>query len=297
MTRVTVYDVGPRDGLQNEPETLPPDVRAELVRKLAGAGLAAIEVASFVDPRRVPQMAGAEEVATSTEALEGVVRAGLALNERGYERLLETGLDEVRFAFGVTESFNRRNQGAAVEESATAAARIVRRAQEDGLRSTVTLSVAFGCPFEGDVEPSRVLELVEQVADAGPDAIVLADTIGVAAPRQVRDLTATASTLVDRVGGHFHNTRNTGYANALAALEAGASVLDASVGGLGGCPFAPNATGNVATEDLVYLLHREGIETGIDLDALVSVAEGLEQLLGRRLEGLLYRAGVYPPAA
>lgn len=294
-TRVTVYDVGPRDGLQNEAETLEPEVRVELVRRLAAAGVRAIEVASFVDPRRVPQMGGAEVVATGTADLGGVVRAGLALNERGYERLLETRLDEVRFAFGVTESFNRRNQGAAVEESLAVATRIVARAREDGLRSAVTLSVAFGCPFEGEVPPDRVLELAERVADAAPDALVLADTIGVAAPSRVRELVGTTASLTPTVGGHFHNTRNTGYANALAALDAGATVLDASVGGLGGCPFAPNATGNVATEDLVYLLHREGLDTGIDLDALIGVSEWLEAVLGRRLDGLLYRAGGFPP--
>jgi isopropylmalate/homocitrate/citramalate synthase len=291
---VTVYEVGPRDGLQNEAETLEPEARVELVRRLAAAGVRAIEVASFVDPRRVPQMAGAEIVATATGTLDGVVRAGLALNERGYERLLETGLDEVRFAFGVTESFNQRNQGAAVEDSLGTAARIVSRAREDGLRSTVTLSVAFGCPFEGEVAAARVLELVERVADAAPDAIVLADTIGVAAPSRVRELVGRTASLTTTVGGHFHNTRNTGYACALAALDAGASVLDASVGGLGGCPFAPNATGNIATEDLVYLLQREGIETGIDLDALVDVSAWLGDVLGHRLDGLVHRAGGFP---
>lgn len=293
--RVTIYDVGPRDGLQNEPDTLEPSVRAELVRRLATAGLAAIEVASFVDPRRVPQMGGAEEVAAATSDLDGVIRAGLALNERGYERLLEAGLDEVRFAFGVTESFNRRNQGASVDESVEAAGRVVTRAHADDLRSTVTLSVAFGCPFEGEVDRATVLEIAERVADAAPDALVLADTIGAAAPGQVRDLVGRVAALTTTVGAHFHNTRNTGYANALAALEAGATVLDASVGGLGGCPFAPNATGNVATEDLVYLLHREGVSTGIDLTALSEVASWLEEVLGRRLDGLLHRAGGFPP--
>ena len=292
--RVTVYDVGPRDGLQNEPEVVDAATRAELVRKLVGAGLAAIEVASFVDPRRVPQMAHAEEVVESVGLAPGVVRAGLALNERGYERLAATGLDEVRFAFGVTESFNERNQGASVEESIAVAARIVSRAREDGLRSTVTLSVAFGCPFEGEVDPGRVLEVAGRIAESSPDTLVLADTIGVAAPAAVRELTARAAELGVAVGGHFHNTRNTGYANALAALDAGATVLDASVGGLGGCPFAPNATGNIATEDLVYALEREGVATGIDLGALIAVAAWLSDTLGRQLDGQLYRAGTFP---
>jgi isopropylmalate/homocitrate/citramalate synthase len=294
-SQVTLYDVGPRDGLQNEPEILDVGVRAELVGRLVDAGLPAVEVASFVDPRRVPQMTGAEEVVAAVGPRDGVVRAGLALNERGYERLLAAGLDEVRFAFGVTESFNRRNQGTAVDGSLAAAGRIAERARTDTLRCTVTLSVAFGCPFEGEVDPDRVVELASRVAEAEPDAIVLADTIGVASPSAVRRLVQRVAGLGTAVGGHFHNTRNTGYANALAALESGAGVLDASVGGLGGCPFAPRATGNIATEDLVYVLEREGVETGVDLDRLVEVADWLEEKLGRRLDGQVHRAGTFPP--
>ncbi len=293
--RVTVVDVGPRDGLQNEPDVLSPDVRAELVLRLSETGLPAVEVASFVDPRRVPQMAGAEDVVAALDRAEGVVYAGLALNEQGYDRVVATGLDEVRFAFGATESFNRHNQGASVQESLEAGLRIVARARENGIRAAVTISVAFGCPFEGRVNASRVLELAGQLAAAGPDTILLADTIGVAVPAQVRELTARTTELGVSVGGHFHNTRNTGYANALAALEAGATLLDASVGGLGGCPFAPGATGNIATEDLVYLVNGEGVETGIDLDALIAVSEWLEGVLGRELDGQLYRAGTFPP--
>jgi hydroxymethylglutaryl-CoA lyase/(R)-citramalyl-CoA lyase len=294
MASVTIFEVGPRDGLQNEAEVLAPDVRAELVRRLVTAGITAVEVASFVDPRRVPQMAGAEELVAAVERAPGVVYAGLALNERGYERLAESGLDEVRFAFGATESFNRRNQNASVEDSLAAALRIVERAREGGMRSSVTLSVAFGCPFEGRVDEGRVLGLVERVTAGKPDQILLADTIGVAAPGQVRRLLPRAAEHGVPVGGHFHNTRNTGYANALAALESGAVTLDSSVGGLGGCPFAPRATGNIATEDLVYLLRGEGVETGIDLDALIEVSAWLEAVLGRRLDGQLYRAGVFP---
>jgi hydroxymethylglutaryl-CoA lyase/(R)-citramalyl-CoA lyase len=294
---VTVVDVGPRDGLQNEPDVLAPEVRAELVDRLFRAGLRAVEVASFVDPRRVPQMGGAEEVVAAIERVEGTVAAGLALNERGYERLAACELDEVRFALGATETFNRRNQNASVDESLAAAARIVARAREDGITATVIISVAFGCPFEGRVDEGRVLELAARLAESGPDTILLADTIGVAVPGHVRRLVERTSELGVPVGGHFHDTRSTGYANALAALEAGVTVLDASVGGLGGCPFAPRATGNIATEDLVYLLHGEGIETGVDLEALVGVAKWLEELLGRRLEGQVYRAGPFPPRA
>jgi isopropylmalate/homocitrate/citramalate synthase len=293
-SRVTVYDVGPRDGLQNEPEILDVEVRVELIRRLAATGVPGIELASFVDPKRVPQMAGAEEVVAAVGPAPGFLRAGLALNERGYDRLLATGLDEVRFAFGVTESFNERNQGASVEESLATARSIVARARADGIRSAVTLSVVFGCPFEGEVDPARVLEIAAQVGEAEPDTLVLADTIGVAAPRAVRSLIEAVAGLGRPVGGHFHNTRNTGYANAVAALEAGATVLDASIGGLGGCPFAPRATGNIATEDLVYLLERDGVETGIDLSRLVATTEWLAGLLGRPLEGQLYRAGVFP---
>ena len=291
---VLVFEVGPRDGLQNEPDVLPPETRAELVERLARTGLAGIEVASFVDPRRVPQMAGAEEVVGSVARVDGVVHAGLVLNERGYDRLVATGLDEARFAFGATESFNQRNQNTTVDESVAAATRIVERSRRDGLRAAVTISVAFGCPFEGLVDERRVLELAARIAAAQPDTLILADTIGVATPSHVRRLVSAAASLGVPVGGHFHDTRSTGYANALAALEAGATVLDASVGGLGGCPFAPRATGTIATEDLLYVLAGEGVETGVDLDAVIEVSAWLEGILGRALEGKVYRAGPYP---
>jgi isopropylmalate/homocitrate/citramalate synthase len=293
---VTVCDVGPRDGLQNQPKTLEPAVRTELVNRLAGAGLRRIEAVSFVNPKLVPQMAGAEEVVEGLKRRDGVVYAGLALNERGYDRLAAAGLDEVHFAFAATETFNRRNQNATVEESVAAAERIAERARADGIRATVTIGVAFGCPFEGPVDPGRVADLAERLAPS-VDEVVFADTIGVAVPRQVRDVIGRAELPGTTVGAHLHNTRNTGYANALAALEAGATVLDASVGGIGGCPFAPRATGNIGTEDLVYVLHGEGIETGIDLEALIRVAEWLEGVLERPLEGYVYRAGTFASLA
>jgi isopropylmalate/homocitrate/citramalate synthase len=290
---VNIREVGPRDGLQNEEQIVPPETRAELVRRLAGAGLTRIEAASFVNPERVPQMAGAEEVVAALERGNGVDYAGLALNERGYERLRETGLGEVSFALAATETFSERNAGASVEASIAAAETIVRRAREDGIRASLTISVAFGCPFEGRVDPDRVVEIAERLAATEAHELVLADTIGVARPTQVRTLLERVAALGKPVGGHFHNTRNTGFANAYAALETGVSVLDASVGGLGGCPFAPRATGNIATEDLVYLLEGEGVETGVDLDALIRVSEWLEELLGRQLEGYVYRAGPF----
>ena len=293
---VTICDVGPRDGLQNQPKTLPPEVRAELVNRLAEAGLRRIEAVSFVNPKLVPQMAGAEEVVERLERRDGVVYAGLALNERGYDRLAAAELDEVHFAFAATETFNRRNQNASVEESVTAAERIAERAAADGIRATATIGVAFGCPFEGSVDPGQVAALAERLAPA-VDEVVFADTVGVAVPSQVRDVIGRARLGETTVGAHLHNTRNTGYANALAALEAGATVLDASVGGIGGCPFAPRATGNIGTEDLVYLLDGEGIDTGIDLEALIGVAEWLEGVLERPLEGYVYRAGTFASLA
>jgi (R)-citramalyl-CoA lyase len=293
---VTICEVGPRDGLQNQPRTLAPEIRAELVNRLAEAGLRRIEAVSFVNPKLVPQMAGAEEVVVGLERRDGVVYAGLALNERGYDRLAAAGLDEVHFAFAATETFNQRNQNAAVEESVAAAERIADRARADSIRATVTIGVAFGCPFEGPVDPGRVADLAERLAPS-VDEVVFADTIGVAVPRQVRDVIGRAHLPGTTVGAHLHNTRNTGYANALAALEAGATVLDASVGGIGGCPFAPRATGNIGTEDLVYVLHGEGIETGIDLEALIGVAEWLEGVLERPLEGYVYRAGTFASLA
>ena len=281
---VTVCDVGPRDGLQTEPETLPPAMRAELVGRLAAAGLPRVEAVSFVRDDRVPQMAGAEEVVSALERRPGTEYSGLVLNERGWERFRASGLDRVNCTLGATETFNRRNGNASLEEAVARVEAILVLAD---VPATVTISVAFGCPFEGRVDPGAVAELATRFAAA---EVVLADTIGVATPSQVR-------ALVERTraqGFHGHNTRNTGYANALAALEAGANVLDASIGGLGGCPYAPRATGNIATEDLVYLLEGEGIATGIDLDALIAVSQWLEEVLGRRLEGYVYRAGRWP---
>jgi isopropylmalate/homocitrate/citramalate synthase len=294
---IVVCDVGPRDGLQNDAKTLPPATRAELVNRLAAAGLRRIEVGSFVNPARIPQMAGIEEVVAGIERNQGVVYAGLALNDQGYDRLASTGLDEVHFAFSASETFNRKNQNAGTEESVESAIRILERAHTDGIRATVTIGTAFGCPFEGAVDPGRVLGFAERVATAGADEVVYADTVGVAVPRQVKHLVGESVGHGTPIGVHLHNTRNTGFANAYAALEAGADVFDASIGGIGGCPFAPRATGNIATEDLVYLLHGEGIDTGIDLEALIGVAEWLEGVLGRPLEGQLYRAGAFAPVA
>lgn len=282
--RVTICDVGPRDGLQNEPETLPATTRAELVNRIAAAAVSRIEAASFVRAEAVPQMAGAEEVVAGIERRAGTEYSGLALNEKGYERLVASGLDRVNFTLAATESFSRRNANQSLEEAQAAAERVIDRSQ---LPVTLTISVAFGCPFEGRVDPGVVAAIAERFAAA---EIVLADTIGVATPRQVTDLVGRTRA----TGVHLHNTRNIGYANAISALGAGATLFDASCGGLGGCPYAPRATGNIATEDLVYLFEGEGLETGVDLDGLIATSEWLEGVLGRRLEGQVYRAGAWP---
>ncbi|MGZ8717349.1 MAG: hydroxymethylglutaryl-CoA lyase [Gaiellaceae bacterium] len=288
---VTVCDVGPRDGLQNEPEVLAPETRAELVRRLAAAGVPRVEAASFVRPDRVPQMAGAEEVVERVGGV-GAELSGLVLNERGWERFRATALGRVNVTVAATDSFSERNAGMPREDALRQTVAVLTAASAAGTPSTATISVAFGCPFEGHVNEAQVLAVAERLAEAGAGEVVLADTIGVATPRAVRRLTDGVHGLAATTGGHFHNTRNTGYANALAALEAGAAVLDASVGGLGGCPFAPRATGNVATEDLVYLLHGEGVGTGIDLPALVEVSAWIAGVLGRDLPGQLARAGI-----
>ena len=292
---VTICDVGPRDGLQNEATTLSPAVRAELCDRLASAGVPRVEAVSFVNPKRVPQMAGAEEVVARLPDVERF--CGLVLNERGYERALAAGVDEVHYAFPVTDEFARRNQNTTVAEAIETSEALVNRAANDAMRITVTLSVAFGCPFEGAVDPAHVLDLAKRVAATGPDEIVLADTIGVGVPSQVEALVGGAAAFGVPVGCHFHNTRNTGFANAVAAIGAGATVLDASLGGTGGCPFAPRATGNIATEDLVYLLHGMGQETGIDLDALIEHAVWLGEQLGKELPGQLHKAGTFAPVA
>ena len=285
--QVLLCDVGPRDGLQNEPEALSPETRADLIDRLGAAGLRRIEAVSFVRADRVRQMAGAEEVIKRVQRREGLELSGLVLNERGWERFAAAGLDRVNVTFAATETFNLRNGNATLAEAIERAEAILGAAGETP--ATVTISCSFGCPFEGRVDPGAVAELASRFADG--TEVVLADTIGVATPSAVRALVERARA----AGFHGHNTRNTGYANCLAALEGGARVLDASVGGLGGCPFSPRATGNVATEDLVYLLEGEGVETGIDLDKLVGVSHWLEEVLGRTLEGYVYRAGIWPP--
>ncbi|MGW0594049.1 hydroxymethylglutaryl-CoA lyase [Streptosporangium sp. NPDC002607] len=294
--RISIVEVGPRDGLQNESVPVDTDAKVAYIEALADAGLTRIEAVSFVHPRLVPQMADAEQVMARVPRREGLSYIGLIVNGRGLDRALAAGVDEVNVTIVATEAFCRRNQGMTVAGALDSFAGIAARAHAAGLRVTATVGAAFGCPFEGEVAPAHVAELVRRCADTGADEIALADTIGVGVPADVRRLTGAVREVTDLpLRFHFHNTRNTGYANALAAVEAGATALDASSGGIGGCPFAPAATGNIATEDLSYALRRSDVATGVDLDRLLSAASYIGERLGAPLPALLGRAGDFPP--
>lgn len=294
--RIEIVEVGPRDGLQNEKTLLETGEKLELIHRLEAAGARRMEVVSFVNPRRVPQMAGAEEIMAALPHKEGRSRIGLVLNLRGWERCLDAGCDEANVVVCASDGFGIRNQGAPVDEQITTMAGImgVRRPQDPPV--SVTISVAFGCPFEGEVPEARVVEIVKAAAKAKVAEIALADTIGMADPWMVRRRVELAREAAGDIPLrlHFHDTRNTGLANAFAGVEAGIDVLDASVGGLGGCPFAPNATGNIGTEDLVYMLERAGFETGYDLDQLIEIGAWAAGLLGKRPSSALSRAGGFP---
>lgn len=294
--RIQIVEVGPRDGLQSEPEVLSTATKVELIRRLVDAGLKRVEVASFVNPKRVPQMADAEAVLAALPQKPGVQYVGLVLNRKGFDRALAAGCTEIGMVAVATDSFGERNQGSTMEECIRGWEEIAPLAHAAGIRAQVTISVSFGCPFEGEVPPARVVEIARRLAAAKPLEIVLADTIGVAVPSQV-------TALVDQVGAaigdvplrcHFHNTRNTAIANAYAAVLAGVNTLDASVGGVGGCPFAPNATGNVGTEDLVYMLSRAGYDTGIDLTKLIETAHWLQEQRGKPVPSMVSKAGGFP---
>ena len=296
---VEIVEVGPRDGLQSEPGVFPTAAKIEFIERLFDAGLRRIEVSSFVNPKKVPQMADAEAVLSGLRRREGVHFIGLVLNRRGYERAAAAGCNEIGMAVVASDTFNRRNQGVSTDESIAAWLEIAREANAAGLRPTITIGASFGCPFEGEVPVERVIDIARRVAEAGPYEIAFADTIGVGVPAQVAEVFGRAREALPgfRLRGHFHNTRNTGLANAYAAVEAGAVTLDASAGGIGGCHFAPAATGNIPTEDLVYLLERSGIATGVDLDRLLATGEWLQQTLGRTVPGMLLKAGNFPAAA
>src|SRR5580765_8333019 len=294
---IEIVEVGPRDGLQNEKALLEVDQKLEFIQRLEAAGARRIETVSFVNPRRVPQMAGAEEISAALPHTNGRSRIGLVLNERGWDRCVAAACDEANVVVCATDGFGIRNQGAsAAEQTAAMQAIAARQKAEGGPPITVTISVAFGCPFDGEVSEAQVIRIVRAAAEAGVAEIALADTIGVADPWLVKQrVEATRKAAPDqRLRMHFHDTRNTGLANAFASVEAGVDVLDASCGGLGGCPFAPDATGNIGTEDLVYMLERAGFTTGYDLDGLIGTARWMAGILGKPPAAFVSRAGTFP---
>ena len=293
---IAIVEVGPRDGLQNEAASVPTDVKIEFIRRAVDAGIRRIEVASFVSPRRVPQMADAEAILKALPHRDDVTYVGLVLNRAGFDRAAAAGCREIGMVVFTTDEFNRRNQGVTSAESVRIWREIAAVARDAGIRAQVTISAAFGCPFEGEVPVQRVVNLARERAESAPIEIAIADTIGVGVPGQVTEIFGRVAEAVPGMAlrGHFHNTRNTGIANAYAAVMAGARVLDASIGGLGGCPFAPAATGNIPTEDLVYMLGRMGIETGIDLAGAMDAARWIEPYVGHAVPGLLVKAGDFP---
>jgi hydroxymethylglutaryl-CoA lyase len=299
LPQLELLEVGPRDGLQMETQLLATPVKVELIERLMRAGVRRIEVTSFVHPKKVPQMADAENVLSALHRPDGVIFTGLVVNLRGLQRAIAAGCSEVGMVVIASDTFNRRNQGVSTEQSIVDWRQIAAAARAAGLRAQITISAAFGCPFEGDVPLARVLEIFRRVAEAAPVEICFADTIGVGVPSQVTELLGRARELLPTMPlrCHFHNTRNTGYANAAAAIAAGVATLDASIGGIGGCPFAPAATGNIASEDLLYLIERSGIRSGISLPAMIETATWLEQQLGHKIPGLVSKAGPFPRAA
>jgi hydroxymethylglutaryl-CoA lyase len=294
--KIQLVEVGPRDGLQSNERFVPTTTKLALIERLIAAGIRRLEVTSFVNPKKVPQMADAEALMAMLPTVQGVSFIGLVLNRRGFERALAAGCHEVGMAVIASDTFNRRNQGVSTEESIAAWLDIARAAHAAGIKPSVTISAAFGCPFEGEVDPMRVVEIARRCAQAAPLEIALADTVGVGVPSQVADLFGRLREALPGMSlrAHFHNTRNTGIANAYAAVMAGVDSLDASVGGLGGCPFAPAATGNIATEDVLYMLQRMGIDTGVSIDALIDTGAWLQDQVGRPLPGMLMKAGVFP---
>ena len=296
--RIEMVEVAARDGLQNEPGFFPTADKLELIARAVAAGAKRIEVASFVHPGRVPQMADAEAVcaALPARAAADVTYIGLVLNKRGALRALETQVHELGAVISASDGFGTRNQGRTSDETVEDTIEIIRLAKEHGRSVQATISVAFGCPFDGEIAPSRVADIARRVAAAAPREIAIADTIGVGVPSQVKAVMAAVKAAAPGmpIRLHFHDTRNTAVANAWAGVEAGATTIDASIAGIGGCPFAPNATGNVATEDVQYMLQRSGIETGLSLDGLIETAKWLTLKMGRTLPGLVSRAGGFP---
>ena len=294
--KISIVEVGPRDGLHSEPEILSTASKAEFITRAIDAGVTRLEAASFVHPKKVPQMADAEALLDELPLLDGVSYIGLIMNERGLDRALATPVHEIGMVVVATDSYNQRNQGVPTDESIDAWLKIATRAKANGKIANVMISSAFGCPFEGEVSPDRIVEIAKKVMEAEPAELGIADSIGVAVPSRVTDLLGMLQNALGPIPlrCHLHNTRNTGLANAQAAIDAGAVSIDASVGGIGGCPFAPAATGNVPTDDLLYMLDRSGVETGVSLEKIIEVSAWLEQTLGRAVPALLPKAGLFP---
>lgn len=293
---IELVEVSARDGLQNEPELLSTEQKLEMIARAVASGFRRMEVASFVNPKKVPQMADGAEVMAGLPKGDDVTYIALALNRRGFERAAEAGACEVNFVLAASDSFSMRNSGAPMLGLVEALAEVTELAVPANIRVSATISVAFGCPFEGETPAARVIDLVRRAGDAGVFEIALADTIGVGVPAQVRDLFSRARSAAPKaqLRAHFHNTRNTALANALAAVETGVSVIDGSLAGIGGCPFAPGAAGNVPTEDLVYLFERMGWPTGIDLERAIETARFIGAALGKQTPGMVSRAGGFP---
>ncbi|UOM32975.1 hydroxymethylglutaryl-CoA lyase [Acuticoccus sp. I52.16.1] len=293
---VEIVEVSPRDGLQNEKQLVGTDAKVALIETAIRAGLKRIEATSFVNPKRVPQMADAEEVMARVDRGAGISYSGLVLNRRGADRAIAAGCDEITYVAVASETMGVRNQGRGVDQILADLGDVAVATREAGRVLSVTIAVAFGCPFEGRVSGRAVSDIIARVLEHGPDEIGLADTIGVGVPSQVTDLfgrLAEAAPSLPR-RAHFHNTRNTGFANVYAALQAGVSIFDASAGGLGGCPFAPRATGNIATEDLVYMLDGLGISSGVDLALVSALDPWLAETVGHPVPGALGKAGPFP---
>ena len=296
---VSIIEVGPRDGLQSEPEILSTSVKLEFIRRAIDAGIRRMEVTSFVHPKRVPQMADAEDVIRGLPDRDDVIYIGLVLNKKGFERARDVNIDEIGMAVVASDTYNQRNQGVPTSESIKAWLEMSAAARAAGMRANVMVSSAFGCPFEGEVPIARILEIVKQIVDGEPVELGIADSIGVAVPSQVTDLLGAVQEIVPDlpIRCHFHNTRNTGLANAQAALEAGVASLDASIGGIGGCPFAPAATGNIPTDDLLYMLDRSGVQSGVSLEKIIEASNWLQEQLGRGVPAMLPKAGIFPQIA
>ena len=299
MSKISILEVGPRDGLQSEPEILPTEVKKEFITRTINAGIKQIEVTSFVHPKKVPQMADAEKLVESLPENDDVTYIGLIMNQRGFERARDCGIDEVGMVIVSTDTYNMKNQNVVTQESIDNWLSIAAEAKSAGIRTSVVIACSFGCPYEGEIDPEHIASIAEQVLEGKPDVLGLADSVGVAVPSQIKRTFSLVKELAPSIPlrTHLHNTRNTGLANAAAAVEAGVSIIDASTGGIGGCPFAPRATGNIPTDDLLYMLDRSGIETGVDLRQVVKTTDWLEAQLGRAVPAMVPKAGIFPENA